>query len=422
MDSMAPVLRKLHSFTGPVESVFISRQSATVIVEAGDSLSTPHGTIGAVADVLAVRITADGRHWIAALELEDGRHVVIVDGREVASYGRIHRSCAAISGDGARWAVFADTGRGERCLVIDGTVYGPFLDCPPGTGFNARPLVFDGQNALWCPVKTAEDEWALSRDGEIASEARQLWRDVGFQSGSLRCRSRKDGKWFVHAGDREWGPFDSAHEPRVSGNGEHVAFAARDDDGDCVVLNGKVIHRDHAVMMHVHVTDEGRVLASTAGKAVDVDFESFYQPGERFDENGYRRAVEAHAAAVAEAELTTQIHFGDWASERFEDCAALAVSGNGRHIAFVASRGGASFVGSQHRLWGGFDSVLHMAPLALNDGRVAWMNDCQDGAALLVDGDEVLRVDVCYGELREVDGGIGFAATRGDEVFWISVG
>src|SRR5690606_41901393 len=155
MDSMAPVLRKLHSFTGPVESVFISRQSATVIVEAGDSLSTPHGTIGAVADVLAVRSTADGRHWIAALELEDGRHVVIVDGREVASYGRIHRSCAAISGDGARWAVFADTGRGERCLVIDGTVYGPFLDCPPGTGFNARPLVFDGQNALWCPVKTA---------------------------------------------------------------------------------------------------------------------------------------------------------------------------------------------------------------------------------------------------------------------------
>src|SRR5690606_410415 len=176
----------------------------------------------------------------------------------------------------------------------------------------------------------------------------------------------------------------------------------RDGDGDCGVHNGKVIHRGIAVMMRVHGTGEGRVLASTAGEAVDVDSGSFHQPGGRFDEEEYRRAAEAHAAAVAEAELTTRIRFGDWASERFEDCAALAVSGNGRHIAFVASRGGAGFVGSRHRLWGGFDDVLHMAPLALNDGRVAWMNECQDGAALLVDGHEVLRVDACYGELREV--------------------
>jgi hypothetical protein len=274
-----------------------------------------------------VRITADGLHWIVTLKMVDDRYVVMVDGNEVASYPYIYGSCAAISEDGKHWAVFADTELGEYCLVIDGIIYGPYFASPPGTGYNAKPLVFDEKNVLWCPVKINEKEWVITCDGETASESRQLWRDIEFASGYMSCRSVKNDEWYVHFNDQEWGPFKHAHDPDISSN---------------------------------------------------------------------------------------HIHFGDWVSEGFEHCVALAISENEQHIAFVAARENASFVGNQHQLWGPFD-VLHMNPLVLNDGRIAWMNQYDDYIALCVDGIEITQIDAIYGGLREIKNSIGFIATKGND-------
>lgn len=412
--------QKLYSLPAPAKSIFTSEASNTLIIALDDCLYTPQGIINSVARVMVVRITPDGEHWVAALRMADDRYLVMLDGKEVVSYQYIYGSCAAISQDGKRWAVFADTEKGENCLVIDGIIYGPFFDSPPGAGYNAKPLLFDEQNVLWCPIKINEQEWVLSRDGAIASEARELWRDIGFQSGSMSCRSRKDNKWFVHVNDQEWGPYESAKDVNISNNQQYIAFAAEDNESDCVVLNGEIIHRNKRVMMYVHVTDDGKVLASTESKYVDPDFAEFFHTETEFNAEAYEQAVEAYTAATKTAALKAHIYFGDWVSEGVERCVALAISENGQHIAFVADRDNASFVGNQHQLWGPFD-VLFMNPLVLNDGRIAWMNQYDNYIALCVDGIEITQVDAIYSGLREIKNGIGFIATKGNDVFWVTV-
>lgn len=418
---MTPHFQKLYSLPVSAESIFTSTASNTVIIEAGNSLYTPQGIIDSIKRVSTVRITADGAHWIATLRMMDDRYAVLVDGKEVATFEYIHGACAAISDDGKRWAIFADTERGENCLVIDGIIYGPYLAAPPGTGFNTKPLQFDASNALWCPVKIDDKHWVLSRDGEVNSEPRELWRDIEFQSDSMTCRSRKNGQWFVHANDQEWGPFESAERACISSNQQYTVFAAKEGRNECVVLNGETIHCDKRVMMDVHVTDDGKVLTAVASEQVEIDFSTFYNAENEYNEEEYERAAEAYHKADQEAAQTTRIHFGDWVSERFTHCTALALSENGQHFAFIADRHTGSFAGNQANLWGPFDSILYMQPLALNNGSVAWLNQYDDHLALCIDGIEIAEMNAVYGELREIENGLGFIAVKGDEVFWVSV-
>lgn len=418
---MTPHFQKLYSLPCSAESIFTSTASCTVIIEAGNSLYTPQGIIDSIKSVSTVRITADGAHWIATLRMMDNRYAVLVNGKEVAAFEYIHGACAAISADGKRWAVFADTERGENCLVIDGEIFGPYHDTPPGTGFNAEPLQFDDQKTLWCPVKIDAEHWVLSHDGEICSEPRQLWRDIEFQSGSLTCRSRKEGQWFVHANHQEWGPFESAEQACISSNQHYVAFAAKAGEHECVVLNRAPIHRDKQVMMDVYVTDDGKVLAAITSERVEIDFSTFYNAENEYNEEEYERATEAYLKADQEAAQTTRVHFGDWVSERFTDCTALALSENGQHFAFIADRHTGSFAGNQANLWGPFDSILHMNPLALNNGSIAWVNQHDDHLALCIDGIEIAEMNALYGELREIENGLGIIAVIGDGVFWVTV-
>lgn len=418
---MTPNFQKLYSLPSSAESIFTSTASNTVIIEAGNSLYTPQGIIDSIKSVSTVRITADGAHWIATLRMIDDRYALFVDGKDVATFEYIHGACAAISDDGKRWAVFADTERGENCLVIDGIIYGPYLAAPPGTGFNTKPLQFDANNALWCPVKIDADHWVLSRDGEVNSEPRELWRDIEFQSGCMKCRSRKDGQWFVHAKDQEWGPFESAESACISSNQQHLAFAAKMGKHECVISNGEIIHRDKRVMMDVQVTDDGKVLAAITSERVEIDFSTFYNDENEYNAEEYERATEAYLKADHEAAQTTRIHFGNWISQSFKDCSALALSENGQHFAFIADRHTGSFAGNQTHLWGPFDNILHMQPLALNNGSIAWVNQYDDHLALCIDGIEIAEMNAVYGKLREIENGLGFIAVKGDEVFWVSV-
>lgn len=413
--------QKLYSFNKPVTSIYTSTQSSTVIILLDDSLYTPHGIIESVKQVMCVRITADGMHWVAALRMADDRYLVMVDGNEVASYSYIYGSCAAISEDGKCWAVFADTEKGEYCLVIEGIIHGPFFDSPPGAGYNAQPLVFDEKNVLWCPVKINETDWVLSRDGEVASEVRQLWRDIEFTSGCMTCRSVKDNKWYVHLNDQEWGPFETSKKINLSPDKNYIAFAAKDDQGEFVLRNDEIIYRDKRVMLHSQIANDGKLLVATENKRQSINFEDFYQQTDEFNSDAYCEAAMAYEAAHRQSLLTTHIHFGDWVSDSFEHCVALAMSKNGQHIAFVADRDNVSFVGNQKNIWGPFQNVLLLNPLVLDDGRVAWINNYENDIALFIDDKEILRVDAIYSELQEIDNGIGFVATKNNEVFWVSV-
>lgn len=237
----------------------------------------------------------------------------------------------------------------------------------------------------------------------------------------MTCRSRKNEHWYIHVDDQVWGPFKSAHEPDISSNHHYTAFAAEDGISECIILNGEILQRHHQVHMNVLVSNDGKVLTASSEKRVKLDFSDFYTEEDEFNPEEYERAEKTYEEARQAAALTTRIHFGNWVSQSFKDCSTLALSENRQHFAFIADRHTGSFAGNQTHLWGPFDSILHMAPLALNNGSIAWVNQHDDHLALCIDGIEIAEMNAVYGELREIENGLGFIAVKGDEVFWVSV-
>jgi hypothetical protein len=262
----------------------------------------------------ALRFSRTGR--LAAAGTRGGRAFVVVDGRTSEGWdavGQLH-----FSDDGQRLAYVARRGD-QAFLVVDGEVRGPFgAVLAHGFGPPETMAVHDGG-------------WRLWRAGRV-SEPFASVEAVRVQGGRVAALARRDGRAWVLDDDEVRGPFDAVLPDLLRDDSGAVVFAAREGD-DWFVWRG------------------------TARSGPWVKVESLRAAGSAVAFIGVR--VEEDVVVVnGEARSSW-----DWA-------ASLALSPDGRRVAFLARRGTASrfVVDGQEQV---LDLVIEGTVAFSRDGRRA---------------------------------------------------
>ncbi len=360
-----------------------------------------------VKSVHAFKWSPDGCSW-ACVVWDGGRNRVIRDGITLAEHESVGLQTLLWSEDGQCLAYTFKEG-GATCVAAGERRFGPF-DAPiPGTGRYYSPLVF--------------------RPGS---------HDIAYTAKRGECYG------FEINGERI-GEYEAAYDPVFSANGASHAFTASREGRECVVFNGEAGEWFKDIESDVVLSPDGTQIgycAEDQGKAFAV-INQIKGPQYRIAvQIRFSPALDTFAYVVEDEGRQSRLILPEGPGPGYNDgLSDFLFSADGRHFAYVAhTREMIDDLPAtplmtamiDHKPVGTHKQIMYSTPgaLALDESgtRLAYLMypDEEEGTAVAINGEVGPAFEGVYGDHRlgtlhfDAQGGVGFAAHKGDKVYWVT--